>query len=277
MPPKAAKRKAKAAASDYDELWAAPTGQTRKRTRLPASRVEEDSEKKASKQSPSWADWQKKFSDKEKDDKRQFATAFKQNVEKKREDILSLISQTKKTFHDADKEQTELLKKACADLDPAAESTVKATTCSPKTAQDSPLFKAGQAFFKKCRDLVAVHEQVNDEVTTTQAATGSSERHALWKADMEQAQQVVRYGAQYGEKVVQCSIDMSSHDEEKMQLLNPSADALINGPGQIALDMYQRSVEKLANGESTWGEEALLYLDKFVGIAAVCDVKMENV
>lgn len=49
---------------------------------------------RAPSQSPLWADWQKKFNDKEKDDKRQFAATFKLNVEKKREDILNLISES---------------------------------------------------------------------------------------------------------------------------------------------------------------------------------------
>lgn len=45
-------------------------------------------------QSPSWADWQKKFNEKEKDDKRQFAGVFKTDVEKKREGFLKLISES---------------------------------------------------------------------------------------------------------------------------------------------------------------------------------------
>lgn len=44
-------------------------------------------------QTPSWADWQKKFNDKEKDDKRQFAGVFKQNVEKRRDNIMKLLGE----------------------------------------------------------------------------------------------------------------------------------------------------------------------------------------
>lgn len=51
-----------------------------------------------SRQSPSWAEWQKKFNEKEKDDKRQFADAFKANVEKKREAVLNLIKQSTKSL-----------------------------------------------------------------------------------------------------------------------------------------------------------------------------------
>lgn len=93
---------------------------------------------------------------------------------------------------------------------------------------------------------------------------------------MEQTQKAVVYGAQYGEKVIQCNIDMSSSDENKAHLIAPSG-SILNGPGQMALDMHQRSIEKLMKGEPTWGAEALKYLDKFVSIAAVCELEAEGI
>lgn len=172
--------------------------------------------------------------------------------------------------NDTGKEHADLVKKACEDIDPVSEYISKPKKGAVKTNEDSPLFKASQDIFKACRDLVAVHEQANGKVAT-QVKTQTSERRTLWKADMEQAQKVVGYGAQYGEKVVRCHIDLSSRDEDKMQPLTPPKDAL-SGPGQMALDMHQRSIETLLKGKSTWGEQSLLYMDKFVGIAGVLDV-----
>lgn len=92
---------------------------------------------------------------------------------------------------------------------------------------------------------------------------------------MEQARKAVVYGAQYGEKVIQCMVDMSGNDETKIQLLNPPQHKL-SGPGQMALDMHQRSIERLAMGDSTWGDEVFNYLDKFAGIAALCEHHSED-
>lgn len=136
------------------------------------------------------------------------------------------------------------------------------------------MLKAGQELFKKCRILVAVHEHANSKVSA-QANIHTNERRALWKADMEQAQKAVVYGAQYSDKLIQCNVDMSSNDENKIQLLTPPPDVL-NGPGQMALDMHQTSTKKLTKGASTWGQEALKYVDKFAGIAAVCELLAED-
>lgn len=137
------------------------------------------------------------------------------------------------------------------------------------------MFKAGQELFKKCRDLVAVHEQANNKASA-QGNTHTSERRILWKADLEQVQKALMYAAQYSEKVIQCNVDMSSNGETKTRLLSPPRDVL-NGPGQMALDMHQRSIEKLARGGPTWGEEALKYIDKFAGLAAMCEREAEDV
>lgn len=93
---------------------------------------------------------------------------------------------------------------------------------------------------------------------------------------MEQARKAVVYGAQYGEKVIQCKVDMSGNEETKIQLLTPPQNEL-SGPGQMALDMHQRSIESLATGDSTWGDEVLKCLDKFAGIATLCEHHSEDV
>lgn len=136
------------------------------------------------------------------------------------------------------------------------------------------MFKAGQEVFKNCRDLVAVHEQANSKASA-QGKTHVSERRTLWKADTEQARKAVVYGAQYGERIIQCKVDMSGNDETKIQLLTPPQIEL-SGPGQMALDMHQRSIETLAMGDSTWGDEVVKYLDKFAGIAALCELHSED-
>lgn len=165
------------------------------------------------------------------------------------------------------------MKDAC-DRTEAIAITSKSKKASPETRRSSSLFNAGQELLKNCRDLVAIHEQANSKASA-QGKTHVNERRTLWKTDVEQARKAVVYGAQYGEKVIQCEVDMSGKDETKMQLLIPPPNEL-SGPGQMALDMHQRSIEALATGDSTWGDEVLNYLDKFAGIAALCEHHSEN-
>lgn len=87
---------------------------------------------------------------------------------------------------------------------------------------------------------------------------------------MEAAHKVADYGAQYGEKIVRCTVDLSSRDESKIQLLTPPPGEKLSDAGQMALDMHQRSIEALGEGEPTWGEDALMYLDKFESMTAAC-------
>lgn len=175
---------------------------------------------------------------------------------------------------DAEDERAELFKDAC-DKTEAITTTFNSQKASPKTRQSSSLFDAGQELLKSCRDLVAIHEQANSKALA-QGKNHVNERRTLWKADVEQALKVVVYGAQYGEKVIQCKVDMSGKDETKMQLLTPPPKEL-SGPGQMALDMHERSIQALATGDSTWGDEVLKYLDKFAGIAALCEHHSEDV
>lgn len=86
---------------------------------------------------------------------------------------------------------------------------------------------------------------------------------------MDEAQKAAGYGAQYGEKIVRCTVDLSTREEGKIEMLTPRGETL-SGAGQMALDMHQRSIEALGEGETTWGEEALMYLRKFEGITAAC-------
>ncbi|KAJ4422866.1 hypothetical protein N0V82_002523 [Gnomoniopsis sp. IMI 355080] len=285
MPPRVIKRKSKAATGDDDDLWDVPSGQPMKRTRTSGlrntgSRIDEDSEnagQKAVKQFQSWAEWQKKFNNKEKDDKRQFAANFKENIEESREIIQLLINKSSESLTVVGKKQTELLKDACAKIE--ATTTPKSNSNSkeglPKARQDLPLFKAGQDLLNKSRDLVAVHEKANSKASALGNAH-TNERRTLWKADMEQAQKAVLYSAQYGEKAIRCNVDMSSNEDTKTQLLSPPWQVL-NSPGQMALDMHQRSIDKLARGEATWADETLKYMGKFAGIAAICELQGQDV
>lgn len=163
---------------------------------------------------------------------------------------------------------TELFKEACADVEPLAESGSKSARSFPKAAKDSPLFKAGQSLFEKYHELVTAHEETNSN-PAMQVSTQTNDRRKVWEADIAQAEKVVAYAAQYGEKVVRCAIEMSSRDEHKMQLLTPPRHGL-NGPGQMAMHIHQRSIDTLVKGESTWGEEALMCMEKFESLAAGC-------
>lgn len=154
-------------------------------------------------------------------------------------------------------------------MEPASKTTSKSNNGTPETVQDSPMFKTLQIRFNEYRELVAAHEQANSHYDV-RPHTQTDERRALWKGDMEEAQKAASYGAQYGEKIVRCTVDLSNRDESKVQLLTPARGEKLSGAGLMALDMHQRSVEALAGGEATWGEQALMYLDRFEGITAVC-------
>lgn len=175
----------------------------------------------------------------------------------------------------AAKKDTELFQNTCNDIEAATTSTPISEDGSPKTRQDSSLFKAGQELFSRCRDLVAVHEQANGKASA-QANLHTNEMCTLWKADMEQARKAVMYSAQYGEKIIRCHVDMANDENTKIKSLTPPRNVL-DGPGQMAIDMHQKSIEKLTRGQSTWGGEALEFMDKFAGIAVICESQADGV
>lgn len=115
--------------------------------------------------------------------------------------------------------------------------------------------------------MVAVHEQANAK-TLAQANTQLKKTRATWQEDTTHVEKVLLYGAQYGSKIIEYNTNLSASDEDRRQLLTPPRDAL-KGPGQMALEMHQKSIEKLLKGSPTWGEDVFTYVENFRGIMAV--------
>lgn len=165
------------------------------------------------------------------------------------------------------RQHADLLKEACADMQPA--SRTRSKKYKPKSLQEYPLYQTGQTIFETCRNIVGAHEQANDK-TIANADHGTRKVRAMWMEDMTQVKKVLLHSAQYGKMIVASNIDLSANEEDRDQLLTPPRDEM-KGPGQMALDIHQKSTERLLKGATTWGEAAIKYMDKLVGIVAISE------
>lgn len=125
---------------------------------------------------------------------------------------------------------------------------------------EHPLFKAGQQIFQNCRELIAVHEQANSKASQDNAKLNLPREQ--WKEDIANVQEVLLYGRQHGENLVDCLIVPSSGDEEKTRLLTPDTKGL-SETGTMAVNMYRKSTGTINSSGTTWGERAKSHVGAF--------------
>lgn len=167
---------------------------------------------------------------------------------------------------------TELLRDAFPNSRSVSELSPKESVS--KARLESPAFKAGQQILQISRNMIHDHEQANRMAL---ARNGDSNTHfekirTKWNGDMAQLEEVLRYGFQYGEKIVACNANLSTSDEDRSYLLTPDRNEF-RETGRTALDMHHKSSEKLLKGMPTWGEEAKAYIDKILEVIAVAHVE----
>ncbi|KUI60639.1 hypothetical protein VP1G_07832 [Cytospora mali] len=269
MPPKAAKRKTKVPKDD--DPRGSPDNQPKKKSRLSAAQFEEQDddkyhvERSASSHFQNWADWQTKFDEKEKNDKRQFSDAFKRNIEAKQDEFEALFVRSNDELYadvipntfwgnrtdKASKEQHEqqLVQESYVEPSPASKSNPQPQ--ATKSRQDHPLFKAGQHILQKCHKLIADHDEANNKAA--QGSTRPDLPHEQWTKDIHMVQELLLYGRQHGENIVECIVIPGSTDEGKGHLLTPDREEL-SETGRIAVNMYRKSAEGVMKGGPTWGE-----------------------
>ncbi|KUI67961.1 hypothetical protein VM1G_03376 [Cytospora mali] len=256
MPPKAAKRKTKAVPKD-DDPWGSPDNQPKKKSRLSAAQAEKlvddkhHAERPVISQFQNWADWQTKFEEKERSDKRQFGDAFKRNIEAKQDEFEALFVRSNDELNNMGNKYVKLIQDSYVESSPASKSNPKPQ--ATKSRQDHPLFKAGQHILQKCHKLIADHDETNDKAT--QGSTRPDLPHEQWKKDIHMVQELLLYGRQHGENIVECIVIPGSTDEGKGHLLTPDREEL-SETGRIAVDMYRKSAEGVMKGGPTWGEMA---------------------
>lgn len=124
---------------------------------------------------------------------------------------------------------------------------------------EHPLFKAGQQIFQNCRELVAVHEQANSRVS--QDNTKLSLPRELWKEDIASVQELLVYGRQHGENLVDC-LTVPRSSDEKTRLLTPDTKGL-SETGTMAVNMYRKSTGVINRSGTTWGERAKSHVGAF--------------
>lgn len=125
---------------------------------------------------------------------------------------------------------------------------------------ENPLFKAGQHIFQTCRELVAAHERANSKAS--QDNTKLSLPREQWKDDIASVQELLLYGRQHGENLVDCLIVPSRSNEEKSRLLTPDTQEL-SETGTMAVNMYRKSTGAINGGGPTWGELAKSHAGAF--------------
>jgi len=134
-----------------------------------------------------------------------------------------------------------------------ASSKGKPQAHAPISREEHPLFKAGRDIFQNCRELVATHGRANSKAS--QDNTKLSLPREQWKEDITSVQELLLYGRQHGENLVDCLIVPSSGNEEKSRLLTPDTEGL-SETGTMAVNMYRKSTGVINGSGSTWGELA---------------------
>ncbi|ROV97770.1 hypothetical protein VMCG_07371 [Cytospora schulzeri] len=255
MPPKAAKRKAKGPKDD--NLWGSPDDQPRKKPRpstILADKLDEDqhhAERLAKNQVQTWGDWQTRFNEKEKSDKRQFGDAFNRSIDAKRNEFDALFVRSIDELTNVGNKYAKLIEEPDTDTQPALKS--RSQVQAVKSRQDHPLFKAGQHILQKCHNLIADHDRASKKAT--QGGTKPVLPRELWEDEIASVQELLLYGRQHGENIMECIVVPSPSVEEKSQLLTPDKEEL-SMTGKLAVDMYRKSAEGVMKGGPTWGEMA---------------------
>lgn len=144
-----------------------------------------------------------------------------------------------------------LIEQPCTDTQPTLKSNPKVQAA--KSRQDHPLFKAGQHILQMCHNLVADHDKASKKAT--QDSTKPILPRALWEDEIASVQELLFYGLQHGENIVECIVVPSPSDEEKSHLLTPDKEEL-SMTGRLAVDMYRKSAQGVMKGGPTWGEVA---------------------
>lgn len=135
------------------------------------------------------------------------------------------------------------------------------------TAQEHPLFKAGQTLVRICRDLVTAHEQGN-EASAMRDTDQMTQMRAQFETDKSGVEKALTYSAQYAEKVVARSVDLCG-SVERRSIAPPRGE--LNEPANLALDMHQRSTRNLLSESAPWGEEAIAYLEKLLELVTMTE------
>ena len=145
---------------------------------------------------------------------------------------------------------SKLVKEAHHDNNTNSKSKPQAQTFISR--EQHPLFKAGQQIFQNCRELVSAHERANLKVS--QDNTKLSLPREQWKEDIASVQELLLYGRQHGENLVDCLI-VPSGSNEKSRLLTPDVQGL-SDTGTMAVNMYRKSTGAINGRGQTWGELA---------------------
>ncbi|KAG8160462.1 hypothetical protein KVR01_009998 [Diaporthe batatas] len=242
MPPKAGKRKKEVDLHDEGSRGS-PDDRPRKKTRTSTTQ--------ANQHFSGWVAWQNKFNEKEKTEKRQFADDFQQKLESKQTEIQNLIHTSNRDLNAARDKYSKLAWEANQDNDVSSKGKPQAQGRSSR--EENPLYKAGQHIFQNCRELVAAHEQANSHAP--QNNTRLSLLREQWKEDITSVRELLLYGRQHGENLVDCLIVPSSAKEEKSRLLTPDTKGL-SETGTMAVSMFRKSTGAINESGTTWGELA---------------------
>ncbi|KAI3399164.1 hypothetical protein diail_7533 [Diaporthe ilicicola] len=236
------------------DLWEASQDRPRKKARVSTIHNDDQDEShssRASKQLSGWVAWQTKFSEKEKTEKRQFADDFTQKLESKQAEIQNLIATSTHGFAATGEKYSKLIKEASDDCKPGSKAKPRPQTATSR--EEHPMFKAGQQIFQNCRELIAVHGRANSKGSRDNAKLATPRQQ--WKEDIASVRELLLYGRQYGEQLLECIIVPSSSDEEKSHLLTPDMHAL-SETGKMAVSLYHKSTGGIDGGGTTWGELA---------------------
>lgn len=144
---------------------------------------------------------------------------------------------------------SKLVREAHHDKDASSKGKLQAQGTFSR--EDHPLFKSGQHIFQSCRELVAAHRRANSKAS--QDNTKLSLPREQWKEDIISVQELLLYGRQHGENLVDCLIVPSSGNEEKSRLLTPDTQEL-SETGTMAVNMYRKSSGAINASGLTWGE-----------------------
>ncbi|KAJ0125174.1 3 exoribonuclease family protein [Diaporthe amygdali] len=254
MPPKATKRKANAVGLLDNDPWGSPEDRPRKKTRVSTTHVDNLGDRHSSQtteQLSGWVAWQNRFNEKERTEKRQFADEFTKKLQSKQAEIQNLITSCNNELAAAGEKYSKLVKEAYGDNRPNSKTKPQPQTFASR--EGNPLFKAGQEIFQSCHELITVHNRANSKASQDNTELGLPRE--LWKKDIASVQQLLLYGRQHGENIMDCIIVSSSSNDEKSRLLTPDKQGL-SETGKMAVDMYRKSTEAINESGSTWGELA---------------------
>lgn len=137
--------------------------------------------------------------------------------------------------------------------------------------QNSQLFKTSQQFLQVCRELFKTYEEANRKITAGSREITLHLRgvRAKWGSDTTQIDEVLKFGLDYGAKIVECNVSPSTTDEDKNAILAPDRSSFREA-GQAVLDMYQESAKKMS-AAPTWGEGIKTCTEKMLALVAASE------